>query len=284
MSLERPIGFVGVGKMGTAMATRVLNLGHEAVVFDIEASACDHLAGLGASIAASPAEVAERCSVVSVVVNSDDQVRTAVLGKTGIVECENSSPIVAIHSTIHMETFEEVANAASEKSFRVIEATVTGGADAALRGELAVLLGGDPAQIDEIRPALSTYASLVLRVGDAGAGMAAKLALMVVSFGKLAATHEGILLAKSAGVDLKQFNRIVTHSEAQSGLHEFFLRERIASYDMNYSGSLPEIANHESPKSQKDLHAALVLAERLGIDLPVTRINHDEMPKTWGAE
>ena len=80
-----------------------------------------------------------------------------------------------------------------------------------------------PTALETLRPSLSSYASLVVRVGDLGAGMAAKIALMVVSFGKLAAAHEGMQLAHAAGVDLAEFARIVAQSETQSGLHDFFL-------------------------------------------------------------
>ena len=130
----------------------------------------------------------------------------------------------------------------------------------------------------------SDYASLVIRMGDLGAGMAAKIALMVISFGKLAATYEGLLLARGAGVELSEFARVVAHSETQSGLHSFFLHERARRFADDYSGPLRDIGRHESPKSQKDLHAAIELAGRVGVTLPLTSVAHDEMPATWGLD
>jgi 3-hydroxyisobutyrate dehydrogenase-like beta-hydroxyacid dehydrogenase len=166
----------------------------------------------------------------------------------------------------------------------VVDAAVTGGPDAAARGELVVMIGGDSATFERLRPALSSYASLIVRVGDLGAGMAAKIALMVISFGKLAAAYEGIHLARAAGVDPAEFVRIVEQSERQSGLHDFFLRERAQRFADDYDGPLREIARHESPKSQKDLHAAIELADRLGVTVPFTRLAHDQMPAVWGLD
>ena len=120
----------------------------------------------------------------------------------------------------------------------------------------------------------------MIRVGDLGAGMAAKIALMVISFGKLAATYEGLLLARAAGVDLADFAAIVRHSEAQSGMHDFFIRARGELFDG--AGPLGAIGPHESPKSQKDLSAALELARRHGAVLPLVALVHDEMPAVWG--
>ena len=281
---DDPIGFVGVGNMGSAMAGRVRSQGGAVVVYDPMAAARQRLADAGATIVDSAAAVARQCRIISVVVNTDRQARDALGGPDGVIAGATPGTIVAIHSTIHLETLEELATLGAARSVTVVDAAVTGGPDAAIRGELVVMLGGDRAVIDTLRPALSSYASLIVRVGDLGAGMAAKIALMVVSFGKLAAAYEGMRLAHAASVDLSEFARIVAHSEAQSGLHDFYLRERTQLFDDTYTGTLREIAKHESPKSQKDLHAAIELGERLGLTLALSQLAHDTMPEVWGVE
>jgi len=169
--MSDPIGFVGVGNMGAAMATRVLHQGRAVVVCDSNPAACERMASEGAETADSPAAVAVGCDLISVVVNYDCQVRDTMLGETGLLAGAKEGTIVAIHSTIHLATLEEVVAAAAERSVSVIEGAVTGGPAAALRGELAVMLGGDAKSIERFRPALETYASLVLRMGSLGAGM-----------------------------------------------------------------------------------------------------------------
>jgi 3-hydroxyisobutyrate dehydrogenase-like beta-hydroxyacid dehydrogenase len=274
------IGFVGIGNMGGAMAARVLATGGSVIACDRSPDACARLAAEGALIVDTPAAVAERCPVVSVVVNTDDQVSEAVLGPDGVLAAAPPGAIVAIHSTIHLDTLEAVAAAAAARSVGVVDAAVTGGVDAARRGELAVLLGGDAASTDAVGSALAPYASLVLRAGELGAGMAAKIALMVVAFGKLAAVHEGLLLAQTAGVDVQELARVIEHSEAQSGITPFFLHARAGALATG-DDHLARIGRHEEPKAEKDLHAALDLAARLGVDLPLTRVAHDEMPAVW---
>jgi 3-hydroxyisobutyrate dehydrogenase-like beta-hydroxyacid dehydrogenase len=203
-----------------------------------------------------------------------------VTGPDGLLAGAAPGAAVAVHSTIHVTTLEELAGVAAPHGVTVVDAAVTGGPDSARRGELAIMLGGPEDVVSRLRGPLSRYGSLVIRVGDLGAGMAAKIALMVVSFGKLAAAYEGLLLARASGVDLADFATIVRHSEARSGLHDFFIGERGRWFDG--AGPLATIGPHESPKSQKDLDAALELARRHGVDLPLAALVHDEMPAVWG--
>ena len=279
-----PIGFVGVGNMGGAMALRVLAQGGAVVAFDLSPDARRRLASAGATVVDSPSAVAQQCDVISVVVNYDADVVAALLGPEGVLAGAAADTVVAIHSTVHLETLERVAREASTRSVAVVDATVTGGVDAAARGELAVLLGGDRDAVDRVRVAIAPYASVVMHAGGLGAGMAAKLSLMVVSFGKMAATYEGLRLAHAAGVDVNELAGVIAHSEQQSGIHDFFLRTRARTIGDEDDDSFAPIARHESPKSQKDLHAALELAHRLGLPLPVTTASHDAMPAVWGIE
>lgn len=283
-AFDGPIGFVGVGNMGSAMALRTVQEGAAVVAYDASDAACQRLSDAGATIVESAAVVAAQCRTVSVVVNTDQQVRDALAGDDGLIAGAAPGTIVAIHSTIHLGTLEQAVAAAARQSVIVVDAAVTGGPDAAARGELVVMIGGDRSTFETLRRRLACCASLIVHVGDLGAGMSAKIALMVISFGKLAAAYEGMHLAHAAGVDMAEFARIVAQSESQSGLHEFFLRERTLRFADDYQGPLREIARHEIPKSQKDLHAAIELAERLGVTLPITEVAHDEMPSVWGID
>jgi 3-hydroxyisobutyrate dehydrogenase-like beta-hydroxyacid dehydrogenase len=281
-SETEPIGFIGVGNMGGAMAERVLSQGGAVVAFDASPKASERLAAAGAELVESAAAVARRCKVISVVVNYDADVLAVMDGPQGLLAGAAEGTTVAIHSTIHLGTLETVAANARRQSITVVDAAVTGGIEAAARGELAILLGGPDDIVERLRPALESYASMIIRCGDMGAGMAAKLALMVISFGKLAATYEGLALASAAGVDTIELAKAVGHSETQSGIHEFFLSQRAQLFASGSNELLAEIARHEAPKSQKDLHAALEVAARHRLDLPLTAVAHDQMPLVWG--
>ena len=88
---------------------------------------------------------------------------------------------------------------------------------------------------------------------------------------------------REAGVDEAVVNGVLAHAEAQSRQHEFFLATRARTIAGRPDDAWTEIARHEVPKSQKDLHAALELAARLGVELPAAAVAHDEMPQVWGA-
>ncbi len=278
------VGFVGVGNMGGAMALRALSQGASVVAFDLSEPARQRLAAAGAEIVDSAAEVARRCDTISVVVNYDADVIAALDGDMGLLAGVSPGAVIAIHSTIHLETLHRAVAMARARSADVVDAAVTGGGGAAEQGKLAVLVGGPQAAVRRLEPAMRTYASIVMHAGDVGSGMAAKLAVMVISFGKLAATYEGLALANRAGIDTDELAKVVMHSEAVSGIHDFFLPVRANAFAHGPDANLLGIARHEAPKSQKDLHAAIELASRYGLSLPVTEAAHDTMSSVWGLE
>ncbi|MCB0996181.1 MAG: NAD(P)-dependent oxidoreductase [Acidimicrobiales bacterium] len=280
---EEQLGFVGVGNMGGAMALRARERGVALTVFDLAPAAQERLTAAGATVVASPAEVARRSSVVSVVVNYDQDVIDAVLGTDGVLDGASPGLVIAIHSTIHLETLERVIGACSERGVTVVDAAVTGGVEAAQRGELAVLLGGSDDAVARVRSAIGSYASVVLHAGASGAGLSAKLAVNLIGFAKMAAAHEGLALAHAAGVDVVALAEVLAHAERQSGQHEFYLAARSQAFARGGDANLEAIGRHESPKSQKDLHAALELGRRVGVELPVAAVIHDLMPEVWAV-
>jgi 3-hydroxyisobutyrate dehydrogenase-like beta-hydroxyacid dehydrogenase len=280
-----PVGFVGVGQMGGAMAVRTAEQGIPVIVFDVDPAASSRVAEAGADVASSAAGVAARSAVVSVVVNTDDQLVAVFSSPDGVLGGASPGLVVAVHSTVHTSTLQEVAELARSRDVTVIDAAVTGGQHAAMRGELAVMVGGDADAFRRVEPAFEAYASLIVRMGDVGAGLAAKIALNLISFVKLAAAYEGLTLAQAAGVDRPSFISILRHSEAHAGLHDFYLDRPGTTFDdsTEEGRQLLALARRESPKSQKDLSAALELASRVGIEIPVTGVAYGEMPAVWGV-
>jgi 3-hydroxyisobutyrate dehydrogenase len=280
-------GFAGVGSMGAAMASRALQDGLSVEVFDVNASATGALAEQGATVAASPRELAEHCDIVAVIVLNDDQVRSVVCGEDGLLSAERDHLDIMIHSTIHIPTLLEVAAAARERGFRLIDAGVSGHTTGAARGQLAVMAGGPEEDVDRCRAVLETYGGLVMHVGPLGAGMKAKIARNLLSFAQVAAIYEGMRVAEEAGVDLKAYAQIVRHSEAQSHLLDGFLGNpsvREGSEASEWGRQRLATANAVVETAHKDLSAALDLGASLGLKLPVAEAAHSEVPATWGAE
>jgi 3-hydroxyisobutyrate dehydrogenase-like beta-hydroxyacid dehydrogenase len=280
---DEAVGIVGVGRMGGAIAQRLLAHGRQVVATDRSTDARNRVEAVGAQIVNTPRGVAERCRQILVVVNTDAQVVDAISAEAGVIAGAEPGTIVAIHSTIRLDTLHSVAAAARAHGVVVIDAGVTGGADPALRGELAVLVGGEESTLEQLRPVFSSYASVIVRLGGLGTGMAAKHAVQTVLMGKVAAAYEGLLLAHAAGVDTIALAQAVQHAEDQSGIHPFFLAARARAFAGQGDDAWRAITTHQRPVAEKDLHAALALADELGLALPATRGASDDMPAAWSS-
>jgi len=284
---RRRAGFVGVGAMGSAMAGRALADGLEVVVFDVNEKATAALSEQGAQVAASPRELAERCDAAAVIVLDDDQVREVVCGPDGLLAADEGADPIVIHSTIHLTTLFEVERAARERGRAVVDAGVSGHTVGAARGQLAVMVGGDEDAIGRCQFLMETYGGLVERMGELGAGMRAKIARNLASFGQCTALYEAMRLIEESGGSLEAFARIVRHSEEQSRLLDQFLSGktvRPGSDESEVSRGRLALSNVVVPTARKDLSAALELAHELGIALPVGAASHAEVAATWGAE
>jgi 3-hydroxyisobutyrate dehydrogenase len=279
------VGIVGVGRMGAAMARRVAAAGLPLTVYDTQPQVCDALRQHGAVVAASPREVAKRADVVCIVVLDDQQVRAVFRGDDGLLAAGRRDMVVAIHSTIRIDTVGEVAVEAAAHGVAVVDAGVTGGVDGAEQGQLAVMVGGEPAAIEHCRPVFDCYAALVHSMGSLGTGMKAKVARQTILFLQAAAVHEGMRLAERAGVNVAALAEIVTHSERYARVNDSLWRRGTAEpADASTEAGRRwlQIARYTVPMAEKDLNAALELAASLGVDLPLTRQALERMPEVWG--
>ena len=150
---------------------------------------------------ASPCSTTRRCATSSA--------ELAAHAKPGTV--------IAIHSTIEPDTAGELAEQLRPKGIHIVDAPVSGGAGAADKGELAVMVGADDEAYDTVKPVFKQWASMVVRAGEPGAGTRMKLARNMLTFIGFAAACEAQKLAEAAGIDLQKLGRVVRHSDAQSG-------------------------------------------------------------------
>jgi len=269
--------------MGGAMAGRALQDGLEVVVCDVKAANREALRAKGARVAKSPRELAEQVDLAAVVVLDDAQVKAVVCGEDGLLASGRSGLDIVIHSTIHLETLYAVAEEARAHRCTLFDAGVSGHSRGAERGQLAVMVGADEASLERCRPAFESYGGLVVRVGDLGAGMKAKVARNLIGFVQCSAVYEGLRLAEEAGVDLSSLAAIVRHSEAQSQLVDFFL-SRPSVRPAGEGSEWLSIARNTAAGAHKDLSAALALARELGIRLPVSEESERRVEAVWGIE
>jgi 3-hydroxyisobutyrate dehydrogenase-like beta-hydroxyacid dehydrogenase len=179
--------------------------------------------------------------------------------------------VIAIHSTISPDTAVQLARELAPQGIHVVDAPVSGGAGAAEKGELAVMVGAEREVYDRIKPAFKQWASVVVHAGEPGAGTRMKLARNMLTFTGFAAACEAMALAEKAGLDLQALGRVVRHSDAQSGgPGAIIVRDNMRPLD--HGNFLYDMFLHTRGLAEKDLGLALALGQELDVDLPLAQV------------
>jgi 3-hydroxyisobutyrate dehydrogenase-like beta-hydroxyacid dehydrogenase len=264
---ELKLGYIGLGNQGLPMAKRLADWPGGLVVFDVRTEAMTPLAELGATLADSVADVA-KADVISVTVLTDAQVRE-VVGE--LAEHAEPGTVIAIHSTIEPDTAAELAEQLRPKGIHIVDAPVSGGAGAAAKGELAVMVGADDDSYDVVKPVFKQWASMVVRAGDPGAGTRMKLARNMLTYIGFAAACEAQKLAEASGIDLQKLGRVVRHSDGQSG-GPGAIMVRDDTKPLQPDHFVHDMFVHTRGLAEKDLGLALALGEAAGVELPLAEI------------
>ena len=281
---DRPgrVGFIGLGAIGAPIARHLLDWPGGLVVCDVDPAATAPFVEAGALAVDAPRDVAALCSVVSVMVRDDEQVRAVVTGADGIVAGARPGTVVAIHSTIRAETAEELAAEVAGSGISVIDAPVSGSVVGAHEGSLAVMVGGDEDALERCRGPFECWSGLIVHVGPIGAGTRAKLARNLLQFVTFAAAGEAQRLAEAAGISLRRLGRIVRHSDAiTGGPSSVFLRPTTAP--MSVDDPLYGALAHAAVLGEKDLALALEMGRELGVDLPLASYAYDHLAAALGV-
>jgi 3-hydroxyisobutyrate dehydrogenase-like beta-hydroxyacid dehydrogenase len=264
---ELRLGYIGLGNQGLPMAKRLADWPGGLIVFDVRTEAMTPLAELGATLADSVADVA-KADVISVTVLTDAQVRE-VVGE--LAAHAKPGTVIAIHSTIEPDTAGELAEQLRPKGIHIVDAPVSGGAGAAAKGELAVMVGADDDSYDVVKPVFKQWASMVVRAGDPGAGTRMKLARNMLTYIGFAAACEAQKLAEASGIDLQKLGRVVRHSDAQSG-GPGAIMVRDDTKPLQPDHFVHDMFVHTRGLAEKDLGLALALGEAAGVELPLAEI------------
>ncbi|MCB0972210.1 MAG: NAD(P)-dependent oxidoreductase [Acidimicrobiales bacterium] len=276
------VGFIGLGQIGAPMATRLLAWPHGLTVCDVAPEATEPFAEGGAHVAATPAEVAERAGVISIMVRDDAQVTEVLTGPDGILTTAAAGTVVAIHSTVEAATPARLRNEALRRAVEVVDAPVSGGFMGAHEGTLALMVGGSDDAVAAVREPLSLMGTLVAHLGPIGAGTRAKLARNLITFASFVAVGEASRLAEAAGVDLAALGDVVRHSDRVTGGAGAVML-RAESGPLPADDGLRQIFTHTRELGEKDLRLALDLGAETEVDLPVARQALDLLAASLGV-
>lgn len=203
------IGFIGLGIMGKPMAKNLLKAGHELVVFDVVEAPLKEVVAAGAKAATSPKDVASQCELIITMLPNSPHVKTAVLGKNGVIEGVRSGSILVDMSSIAPLASREIAKELAAKGVEMLDAPVSGGEPKAIDGSLAIMVGGKQEVFDKVKDILLKMGGSAVLCGEIGAGNVTKLSNQIIVALNIAAMSEALVLATKAGVDPeKVFNAI----------------------------------------------------------------------------
>jgi 3-hydroxyisobutyrate dehydrogenase-like beta-hydroxyacid dehydrogenase len=210
MSINRTLGFIGVGLMGHGLAKNLLKQGHSMTLLDHAGNQpIEDLKRLGAQTVQSPREVAVAADVVFICVTGSPQVEACVYGADGILEGLKPGAVVVDATTADPVSTVKVAGAVHSRGGLYVDAPMTRTPQHAEDGCVNVMLGGDAATIALVRPLIEAYAENIFIGGEVGSGHRMKLLHNYISLGTLALLAEAYTCAGKAGVDRHVLTRVL---------------------------------------------------------------------------
>jgi 2-hydroxy-3-oxopropionate reductase len=253
------VGFIGVGVMGREMVLNLLEAGHCVSVFDVRPEAAEGLRSGGAEVASSVADATRAADVVITMLPDTTHVQQVVLGPEGILANPPAGRVHIEMSTISPQATREMSAALAKIGVAMLDAPVSGGPQGAKNATLSIMVGGDGAALEQVRPVLAAMGTTIVHMGDSGAGQVTKLCNQLVVGINLQGVCEAIALGRAAGVDLGKLRDALMGGSASSWMMQN-LAPKILDKDAN--------AGFRIDLMLKDLRLTGELAFALGTPLP----------------
>jgi 2-hydroxy-3-oxopropionate reductase len=195
------IAFIGLGVMGAPMAANLVHAGYDVVGFNRSREAIDQLVEAGGRGADILADAVSEADVVITMVPDSPDVEDAALGEDGIYASAKPGSLHIDCSTISPEVAARLAELGAKRDIRVVDAPVSGGASGAVEATLSIMVGGEPADVEEARPILEKVGKTVVHVGSHGSGQTVKAANQLIVAGTIELVAEAIVFLEASGVD-----------------------------------------------------------------------------------
>jgi 2-hydroxy-3-oxopropionate reductase len=215
-AMTERVGYIGLGIMGRGMAANLLKAGFDLTVWNRTAARADELVAAGATLAASPAELAARCDVIFSCVSDTPDVVEVILGEQGAIKGAQPGALFVDMSTISPQGAREVAAALAARGARFLDAPVSGGSEGAAKGTLSIMVGGEADDVARAMPYFQAMGKTITHVGAVGDGQSVKLVNQILVVGTMLAVGEALVFAQASGVDLAKTLAAVTGGAAGS--------------------------------------------------------------------
>jgi 3-hydroxyisobutyrate dehydrogenase len=259
------IGLTGTGRMGAAIAGRLLALGHEVVVWNRTAQKTAVLAAAGATVAATPASLSSEADLVFTILTDAAAVRAIYLGSEGLLAGDAAGKLFVEMSTVRPENQRTLAVEVVQHGAAMIDCPVGGTVGPAREGKLLGFVGGATADVARARPVLDQLCRRVEHVGPVGAGVSLKLAINLPLLVFWQALGEALSLCKSLDVEPARLMDIFADTSGGANV----LKVRGAMIAAALGGKETGNITFDVDSIRKDLRAMIEEAGALGATLPV---------------
>jgi 3-hydroxyisobutyrate dehydrogenase len=259
------LGYLGLGLMGIPMTRRLLNAGHDVTVWNRSAGKAAGLLEAGAALAATPRDVAASAGIIFMCLTDAAAVEQVVFGTDGIASASGAAKLVVDFSSIHPDAARAIAARLKEANgIGWIDAPVSGGTKGAEEGTLAVMAGGDVADIERVRPYVLAMARRLTHMGPTGAGQTTKLCNQIISGCSMAVLAEATRLASNAGIDASKLPEALAGGFADSIPLQLFVPRMAQGIHSPPLGHIASIL--------KDLDTVVEVAHDTSTPVPMTAL------------
>ena len=260
MSAKLKLGFVGLGIMGAPMAGHLVNAGHE-VFINTRSKVPQELASSSAIQCGSPSEVAEKADIILMMLPDTPDVEKVLFGDKGIAAGLSKGKVVVDMSSISPIATKEFAKKINALGCDYLDSPVSGGEVGAKNATLSIMVGGDEAVFNKVKPVFDLMGKNINLVGGNGDGQTAKVANQIIVALNIEAVAEALLFASKAGADPAKVRQALMGGFASSKILEVHGERMVKrTFDPGFRIEL----------HQKDLNLALNSARALGVALPNT--------------
>ena len=267
------LGFVGLGVMGSRMVKRLLDAGYEVTGYNRTKSKAQWLLDAGMKWADSPRAVVDASDVSLSMVTNTSALQSVADGPDGLLAGLKAGKIHVDMSTVSPAYSRELAQQVEAQGAAMLDAPVSGSVVTLEEGKLSLMVGGDPAVFEKVKPILLDIGPKVTHVGKNGLAVTMKIATNLSLAVQMIAFCEGVLIAEKSGIKREVAVEVLANSV-------------IASPMVKYRGpfvlQMPDEAWFNVNMMQKDMNLALELGRQLDIPLPTTSITNEFLTAARG--
>jgi 3-hydroxyisobutyrate dehydrogenase-like beta-hydroxyacid dehydrogenase len=260
---DRKVGWLGLGSMGSLIAGRLLDAGHDVIGWNRTPGKAEPLVAKGMRTAGTPREVAELSDVLFSMLTDAPAVEAVAHGPDGLIAGLQPGAVYADMSTISPDASRAVATEVEEAGATMLDAPVSGSPTTVKQGKLAIMVGGPEEALERIRPVLLDIGPTVTHIGANGTAVQTKIAINLALVVQVIAFCEGVALAEQGGVE-------------REAVVDAMLKSVVASPVLGYrgpfilEGQMPEKPLADVTLQQKDMLLALEEGRRMGSPVPLT--------------